>query len=190
MAIPSRQIGQSQEANLLWNISKQIEKLIYQVGNLASPVLPKLYGAFYDTTTQIATINTAVPMNFNTVDLSNGVNVELDGLGNPSIVSVERSGVYDFQFSSQFHRLSGGGANRVTIWFRKNGVDIPWSSSFVTVNTSGNYIIAAWNYVIALTPTDSIQLIWLQDDNIAMQAIPAGVHPAVPSVILTVSQVN
>jgi hypothetical protein len=28
MAIPSKQIGQSAEANLLWQISKQLERLI------------------------------------------------------------------------------------------------------------------------------------------------------------------
>ena len=32
MAIPSRQIGQSVEANLLWQISKQLEQLIKVVG--------------------------------------------------------------------------------------------------------------------------------------------------------------
>ena len=31
MAIPAKQIGQSAEANLLWNISKQLEILIGQV---------------------------------------------------------------------------------------------------------------------------------------------------------------
>lgn len=190
MAIPSRQIGQSPEASLLWNISKQIERLIYQVGNLVSPVLPKLYGVFYDTTTQSATINTAVPMKFNTIDISNGVNVELDGANNPTIISVDRSGVYNFQFSSQFRRLSGGGSNRVVIWIRKNGTDIPWTSGYATVNSSGNYLIAAWNYVVELTQSDSIQLMWEQDDNIAMEAVPATTHPAIPSVILTVTQVN
>lgn len=36
MAIPSKQIGQSVEANLLWQISKQLEQLIkvaYAAGN-------------------------------------------------------------------------------------------------------------------------------------------------------------
>ena len=36
MAIPSRQIGQSAEANLLWQISKQLEtliKVVYATGN-------------------------------------------------------------------------------------------------------------------------------------------------------------
>jgi hypothetical protein len=32
MAIPARPIGQGPEAELLWNISKQLEQLIGQVG--------------------------------------------------------------------------------------------------------------------------------------------------------------
>ena len=32
MAIPSKQIGQSTESNLLWQISKQLEQLIKVVG--------------------------------------------------------------------------------------------------------------------------------------------------------------
>jgi len=34
MAIPSRQIGWSQKANLLWQISKQLEKLTQVAGNV------------------------------------------------------------------------------------------------------------------------------------------------------------
>ena len=44
MAIPSRQIGQSAEANLLWQISKQLERLI------------KVTGASMPTTTTTTTV--------------------------------------------------------------------------------------------------------------------------------------
>ena len=36
MAIPSRPIGQGPQAELLWNISKQLEQLIGLVGKLAT----------------------------------------------------------------------------------------------------------------------------------------------------------
>jgi hypothetical protein len=36
MSIPSRQIGQSAEANLLWQISKQLEQLIAITGKLVT----------------------------------------------------------------------------------------------------------------------------------------------------------
>ena len=37
MAVPARQIGWSQEANLLWEISRQLERLI-QVTNSNTPI--------------------------------------------------------------------------------------------------------------------------------------------------------
>ena len=37
MAIPAKQIGWSQKANLLWNISKQLETLIQVAGNSIAP---------------------------------------------------------------------------------------------------------------------------------------------------------
>lgn len=37
MAIPSKQIGWSQRANLLWNISKQLETLTKVMGNVTFP---------------------------------------------------------------------------------------------------------------------------------------------------------
>ena len=46
MAIPSRQIGQSAEANLLWQISKQLEHLINVVAK----------GNTYPTTTSTTTV--------------------------------------------------------------------------------------------------------------------------------------
>jgi len=36
MSIPSKQIGQSAEANLLWNISKQLERLIQVTASLST----------------------------------------------------------------------------------------------------------------------------------------------------------
>jgi hypothetical protein len=49
MAIPAKQIGQSAEANLLWNISKQLDHLIKVVSQ----------GNVYPTTT--STTTTVVP---------------------------------------------------------------------------------------------------------------------------------
>ena len=46
MAIPSKQIGQSAEANLLWQISKQLEQLIKVVSQ----------GNVYPTTTTTTTV--------------------------------------------------------------------------------------------------------------------------------------
>ena len=52
MAIPSQQIGWSQRAKLLWNISKQLEKLIQVAGNVQ--VAP---GTTTTTTTTISAVS-------------------------------------------------------------------------------------------------------------------------------------
>jgi len=55
MAIPSRPIGQDPQSQLLWNISKQMEQLIAQVGAVVKNTAPS-------TTT---TTTTAAPKELN-----------------------------------------------------------------------------------------------------------------------------
>ena len=143
------------------------------------------YGSFYDTTDQTAAaINTAYAMTFNTTDLSQGVY-----LGSPtSRVYVDRPNVYNIQFSAQIINTSGG-ANRAWIWLRKNGTDVPESSGAVRVQGNNTEAIAAWNYIIQLNAGDYVELMWEVDDiGVSLHADPAtAIHPAIPSIILTVT---
>lgn len=143
------------------------------------------YGSFYDTTTQTAAaINTAYAMTFNTTDLSVGVTV-----GSPtSRIYVDRPNVYNVQFSAQLDKTSGGDA-LIWIWLRKNGVNVPDSTGQVRVQGNNSELLAAWNYIIQLNAGDYIELMWEVDDTsiqILYEAATA-VHPAIPSVILTVT---
>lgn len=143
------------------------------------------YGSFYDTTTQTAAaINTAYAMTFNTTDLSYGVT-----RGSPtSRIYVDRPNVYNIQFSAQLDKTTGG-VGLVWIWLRKNGVDVPDSAGQVRVQGNNAELLAAWNYLTQLNAGDYIELMWEVDD-ISVQILydPAtAVHPAVPSVILTVT---
>ena len=54
MAIPSRPIGQDPQSQLLWNISKQMEQLIGQVGALVQLSTPSTT----TTTTTVAATTT------------------------------------------------------------------------------------------------------------------------------------
>jgi hypothetical protein len=143
------------------------------------------YGSFYDTTTQTAAaINTAYAMTFNTTDLSVGVT-----LGSPtSRVYVDRSNIYNVQFSAQVDKTSGGVA-LVWVWLRKNGVDVPDSAGQIRIQGNNAEILAAWNYIIALNPGDYIELMWEVDNTsvILLAEIASATHPSVPSVILTVT---
>ena len=143
------------------------------------------YGSFYDTTDQTAAvINTAYGMTFNTTDISYGVTS-----GSPtSRIYVDRSNIYNIQFSAQFIN-TGGGANRVWIWLRKNGVDITQSATVIRIQGNNTENVAAWNFLLQMNAGDYFELMWEVDNtNISLHADAAtAVHPAVPSIILTVT---
>ena len=143
------------------------------------------YGSFYDTTTQIpAAINTAYAMTFNTTDLSFGVT-----RGSPtSRIFVDRPNIYNVQFSAQVHKTSGG-VGLIYVWLRKNGTNVPDSAGQIRIQGNDGEILAAWNYVIQLNAGDYIELMWEVDDtSVELLAEAAtGIHPSIPSVILTVT---
>ena len=152
----------------------------------AVPILH--YGAFSDTTTQVVTsINSAIAMTFNTTDLANGVTV-----GSPtSRLVVAEQGVYNVQFSAQLDKSSGS-TGTIHIWLRKNGTNVPNTSSKVAIQGTAAETVAAWNFLVQLEPTNYVELMWSSDDaNVVLHAASAtSVYPAIPSVICTVTQVN
>jgi len=108
-----------------------------------------------------------------------------------SRVICDNLGYYNFQFSVQLDKTSGGDG-LVYIWARVNGVDIPHSASQVRLQGNNAELIAAWNFVQSMAAGDYFELMWSVDDTsvvILAQAAAAPV-PAIPSVILTVTQVS
>jgi hypothetical protein len=146
------------------------------------------YGAFSDTTTQtIVSVNAAYAMTFNTTDAANGVSV-----GSPtSRLVVAEQGVYNVQFSAQLDKAAGSAAT-IHIWLRKNGVNVPNTASKVVIQGTAAELVAAWNFIIQLEPTNYVELMWSSDDTdvILLAASATSVWPAIPSVICTVTQVN
>jgi hypothetical protein len=146
------------------------------------------YGAFSDTTTQVAaSINVAYGMVFNTTDNSNGVSV-----GSPtSRLVADFQGVYNVQFSAQLDKTSGSAA-KIYIWLRKNGTNVPNTTTVVTLQGSSAKAVAAWNYIVQLDPAQYVELMWATDDTDVkiLAATATSVWPAIPSVIATVTQVN
>jgi hypothetical protein len=143
------------------------------------------YGSFYDTTTQTAAaINTAYAMTFNTTDLSSGVYV-----GSPtSRIYVVGDGVYNFQFSAQLDKTTGG-VGLIYIWFRVNGSDIANSASQVRLQNNNAELLAAWNIILKLKAGDYFEIMWSVDDLgvILLAQAAAAPVPGIPSVILTVT---
>ena len=151
-----------------------------------TPQLERLrYGSFYDTTTQTAAvINTAYAMTFNTTDISRGVY-----LGSPtSRVYVDTANVYNIQFSAQLDKTAGG-TGIVWIWLRKNGTDVANSASQVRLQGNDAELVAAWNFLLPMNAGDYFELMWEVDTTtVEITAFAAtAVHPAIPSVILTVT---
>ena len=162
------------------------------IGLQSAPVYTELrtikYGAFYDTTTQTAAvINTAYAMTFNNTSVIDGVT-----LGTPtSRVICNVAGTFNFQFSAQLFKTAGALGN-VYIWARINGVDQTQSASKIALSGANAAQIAAWNFFFTMAANDYFELMWSTDDTscrILAQAAAAPV-PGIPSVILTVSQVN
>jgi hypothetical protein len=123
-------------------------------------------------------------MTFNTTDLSFGVT-----RGSPtSRIFVDRNNIYNVQFSAQLDKTSGGVA-LVYIWLRKNGTNVPDSAGVIRIQGNNTEILAAWNYIIQLNAGDYVELMWEVDDTsvIILSEAATGVHPSVPSVILTVT---
>jgi hypothetical protein len=145
------------------------------------------YGAFHDTTTQnAAVINTAYGVTFNTTDLSTTVTI-----GSPtSRVINSVAGIYNFQFSAQLHKTNAS-VGFIYIWARVNGTDIADSAGKIHVNGSQAETIASWNYVLSMNANDYFELMWSTNDINCqlLAAVATAPVPAIPSVILTVTQV-
>jgi hypothetical protein len=204
MAIPSRQIGWGTQDNLLWQIAKQLEGASCQLCTLNDNITTITgtsgtsgssgvsgtsgkYGSFYSTQDQSLAKDAVGSLTFNNTDLSNGVSIVSN-----SRITIANTGVYNLQFSAQIHHIGGGGSGEtINVWFSKNGVDIADSNTRYTVTSSTKYSVAALNFFVNASAGDYYEIVWSTDNaNIIIEYEPAGAHPAIPSVILTVNQIG
>jgi hypothetical protein len=143
------------------------------------------YGAFYDTRTQSGSANVSQSIQFNSTDYSHGVSIS-----NNSRVVLENVGVYNIQFSAQLVDTAAGDSI-IHIWIKKNGQNVPNSAGRVFLQANKE-TIASWNYVVpATSPNDYYELVWQSTDADAriLYEAATGNIPAIPSIILTVTQV-
>jgi hypothetical protein len=152
------------------------------------------FGAFYDTTDQIAgSTTTAYPITLNSISFENGVTIE-----NSSQITFANEGVYNIQFSLQLANTDNA-TQDIDVWFRKNGVDIANSNSRFGLAPRKSaldpyHVIASLNYVDSFQAGDYVQLYWCTTNVLAyIEAYTAGTtptRPAIPSVILTATFVS
>lgn len=130
---------------------------------------------------------------FNTTS-SNGVSINAT---DKTRLDFATAGIYNIQFSVQMISYDGT-IDNVTLWFRQNGVDIPYSAGIATVPAihggSPGTAIISWNLVQPINAGDYIQLLFASDTgNTVCATYPPGtapVHPASPSIILTATFVS
>lgn len=143
------------------------------------------YGQFYDTNIQIAgAINTPQAITFNTTDVTRGVFI-----GTPSSrVYVDTEGVYNFLFSIQLDKTSGG-TGVFWAWPRINGVDVPDSNSQIQIQGNNAEQLVTIGYFFDLKAGDYVEIMFAVNDvSVQLQYFPASAfYPAIPSIILTVS---
>jgi hypothetical protein len=150
-------------------------------------------GSFFSTQTQCATtINTPKAMTLNNTDaFTSGVSIVSN-----SQITVDTAGIYNLQFSAQVDRVTTSGVDLIEIWFRKQGVDIPNSTTKVTVSGSANQakVVASWNFYLSLTAGQYVELMYsvtdLQVRLVAEAENLAVPYPATPSLIVTIQKIN
>lgn len=147
------------------------------------------YGSFYDTVQQTGTANSIQPMLLRTTAFSKGVAVQSN-----SQIKIDHAGRYNIAFSAQFHQLSNAGT--VNVWLAKNGTAVAATNTKITIPSNAPYQVAAWNFFVDASTNDYYEIIWSSDsantviETVAQSGSGASLHPAVPSVILTVNQIG
>ena len=152
------------------------------------PVHP-MYAQFSDNTTQTNTLSNAKAMTLNTTDISSSYISVAGG----TKITVTTAGVYNVMFSAQIKRTTNG-TEFCTIWFRKNGTDIPNSATDLSLIGNGALEVAAWNYLVSLAANDYIEIMWSTGD-VSIVITPqvartSPIRPAVPSLIVTIFRVD
>ena len=168
------------------------------LGNGLNAVTTAAFGSFYDSTQQSAqAINTAYPMQLSNTDFVDGIVLENNIAGKPTRIKVNKTGKYNVQFSAQLNRTAGTTAEDVSIWIKKNETNVPATCTDISITgsaTTSAPTVAAWNFFQKLNAGDYLEIMWsTTNTQIVIQYIGARtspIRPAIPSLIVTIHQIN
>ena len=141
-------------------------------------------GDFYSAQPQVAP-----NINFgHQVTLSNTLFSSTVSMSN-STITVGETGLYKFELRAQ---LSSSSSNQksIVLWYKKNGINVPFSSVRQSIATSGGYSTIINNQMISLTPQDNVSIFFAVTDTTLTIDSPAIIGDAanVPAVQLTVTE--
>lgn len=184
-------------------VDEKLQSFLLSFVDLAPPVMPSdgealfvppstprqrsRFGYFTSSVTQTAAANVPAVIEYDGIhpDLSSGVFLQPGSSGR---VVVDTEGIYNFQFSIQIDKTSGG-TGIFWIWPRVNGVDVANSASQIQIQGNDAEIFSSANFFFNLVPMDYVELMFaVSDPSVELKSFPStSVHPAIPSIILTVS---
>jgi hypothetical protein len=107
-------------------------------------------------------------------------------------ITTNQTGVFNLQFSAQLYRTAGGTNSHVDIWFALNGVNIDNSNTRITMVNNGHYLVASWNFLLAMSENDYVEIMWMPSVSTIQLQMEAEqpLHPATPSVIATFNRIG
>jgi hypothetical protein len=150
------------------------------------------YGAFYDDSTQVAsTVSVAYVVSINGTQASFGVS-----LVSGTNISFGHNGVFLVTAELQAANSDPSVAN-LTVWLRKNGVDLPYSGDSTDVTSKHGSVNgrskANIHRTVSVSAGDYVQVMW-HVENTAVVLTPkvtgtTPVHPFVPSILITAVQI-
>lgn len=162
------------------------------IGNSAN-ALPyaSLAGRAYisanSTTDQTGSVSAATAIRMANTTFSSGISITNDGGGNPTRITFAVAGTYMIAPSIQFAN-SDSTDHDATVWFRKNGVNVPDSATVVNIpkaadGGSGYFQIVHYEQV---TAGQYVEIMWLPENvGVTLNYTAAGaIAPAVPSVLV------
>jgi hypothetical protein len=173
------------------NDSSVPENQIATIGDVDTAVGATLYhGSFYDIQDQTGTANSIQAMKLRQTDFSSGVSI---GGANSTQITIANAGIYNIAFSAQLHQTHSSGT--INIWLNKNGTPMANTNTKVAITSNNPYYVAAWNLFVDADAADYFELMWSSTsantvlEHEAETGTGPTLHPAVPSVILTVNKV-
>lgn len=179
-----------QFANALRLYFNRLDESLIELSNpQGAALLNRPTALYYSTTDQTAAaINTAYPIAFENTYFENGMTI--NG-GSNSQITVDRTGIYNFQMSGQL--FSGNSsAKTAQIWIRRNGTDIGYSAHAYTDDINSGYVEVNWNFNIDVEAGGYIEIMWATTDiNLYFNAVaPSAPYPGISSVVMAVNFVS
>ena len=147
----------------------------------------KPYGYFFNSGSLTASAtNTAFTATLPNLGESLGVSVS-----NNSRINFSYAGTYNIQFSAQASKGAGSSIQELYLWFQETGSNIANSAFHQHIKDSNANAVIAGNFLRTLASGSYIEMLYqTTDTDISLKGQPAaGNIPAIPSLIITVSQV-